>query len=79
MEFESLRRIEWAPSIDESVDYKPKLLGIFYLFKVIRFNLGEKSYFVPAKIYDIDKQYKSEKSHMELKLIIKFYLDNKPK
>lgn len=29
MEFKTQIRNEWKPSIDESVDYKPKLLGSF--------------------------------------------------
>jgi len=40
---------------------------------------GEKGYFVPGKIYDIDKDYVNEKSLKEMKLIIKFYLDGKPR
>ena len=84
MELASQMRNVWMPSMDESVDYKPKLLGnchiINYLisWKCIKIK-GEKGYFVPAKIYDIDKVYKNEKSPKEMKLIIKFYLDSKPR
>ena len=51
---------EWRPTLNEKVDYKPKAFG-------------ENSYFVPAEITEIDKEYVNEKNPKEMKVRAKFY------